>query len=32
MGITRNVETAESWMRAIGVIPQCNFITEKLYG
>lgn len=25
-------ETAESWMRAIGVSPQCNFITEKLYG
>lgn len=25
-------EMAESWMRAIGVSPQCNFITEKLYG
>lgn len=25
-------ETAESWMRVIGVSPQCNFITEKLYG
>lgn len=24
-------ETAESWMRAIGVSPQCNFITDKLY-
>lgn len=25
-------EMAESWMRVIGVSPQCNFITEKLYG
>lgn len=25
-------ETAESWMRAIGVSPQCNFIMEKLNG
>lgn len=24
--------TAESWMMAIDVSPQCNFITEKLYG
>lgn len=23
-------ETAESWMRAVGVSPQCNFIMEKL--
>lgn len=25
-------ETAENWMRAIGVSPECNFITERLYG
>ena len=25
-------ETEESWMRGIGVSPQCNFIMEKLYG
>lgn len=25
-------ETTESWLRAIGVSPQCNFITENLYG
>lgn len=24
-------ETAESWMRAIGVSPNCNFIQERLY-
>lgn len=24
-------ETAESWMRAIGVSPDCNFIQERLY-
>lgn len=24
--------TAENWIRAAGVSPQCNFITEKLYG
>lgn len=24
-------ETAESWMRAIGVSSQCNFIMEKLH-
>lgn len=23
-------ETAETWMRAIGVSPNCNFIQEKL--
>ena len=23
-------ETAENWMRSIGVSPQCNFITERL--
>lgn len=23
-------ETAESWMRAIGVSPNCNFIQERL--
>lgn len=23
-------EMAETWMRAIGVSPQCNFITERL--
>ena len=25
-------ETAEKWMEAIGVSPQCNFIMEKLKG
>lgn len=25
-------ETAESWMRLIGISPSCNYITEKLYG
>lgn len=24
-------ETSEQWMRAIGVSPQCNFVTERLY-
>lgn len=24
-------ETAESWMRAVGVSPECNFIIERLY-
>ena len=24
-------ETAESWMRTIGVSPNCNFIQERLY-
>lgn len=24
-------ETAESWMRAVGVSPDCNFIQERLY-
>lgn len=24
-------ETAENWMRAVGVSPKCNFIIERLY-
>jgi hypothetical protein len=24
-------ETAETWMRAVGVSPNCNFITDRLY-
>lgn len=24
--------TAENWMRAVGVSPYCNFIEERLYG
>ncbi len=23
-------ETAEEWMRSVGVSPQCNFITDRL--
>ena len=25
-------ETAENWMRAVGVSPQCNYIMERLWG